>query len=133
MLIFPYCLDPTYHVLFLRVLTAFAAHIASYPSSMRSSKSKRGLMTSDNATNVNGLRPIESYATLCSMKQLSDAVSKGTIPAIPAGDFDDELAKALDDQLVQTCNLLLSTEAVDRPEFQEVLKFRRIFQFVDQI
>jgi len=62
-----------------------------------------------------------------SMKQLSDAVCKGTIPAIPAGDFDDELAQALDDQLVQTCNLLLSTGAVDRPEFQEVLKFR-IFQ-----
>ena len=54
-----------------------------------------------------------------SMKQLSDAVCKGTIPAIPAGAFDDEL--------VQACSLLLSVETVDRPELQDVLKFR-IFQ-----
>ena len=49
------------------------------------------------------------------MKQLSDAVRKGTIPTIPAGSFDDELVLA--------CNLLLSVETVDRPEFRDVLKF----------
>ena len=54
-----------------------------------------------------------------SMKQLSHAVRKGTIPAIPAGAFDEEL--------VRTCSLLLAVETADRPEFQEVLKLR-IFQ-----
>ena len=52
-----------------------------------------------------------------SMTQLSEAVRKGTIPAIPAGAYDDEL--------VHACSLLLSVEAVDRPEIQDVLKFCR--------
>ena len=51
------------------------------------------------------------------MKQLSDAVRKGAISAIPTGVFDDEL--------VQACRLLLSVKPSSRPELN-LLKFRSV-------
>ena len=53
------------------------------------------------------------------MKELSDAVRKGAVPTIPAGQFDDDLIKA--------CHILLTVDASARPEIREVLKLK-VFQ-----